>query len=144
MKFNQLTEKARIEKIKNNFATIVQKLFIYPDKLAEILKVEPYVEIAPKLIDTSSMTSELAKVKAEAKNLRAKVETEELNAKNKKAYEENKATHDAILKYISSIKKDEDCDCQTCFDPSVLNNLIPAELNYLIELAKKQSEAGNY
>lgn len=134
MRFSELSEKDKIQAVKDQFIAIVEIISADHNKLNQYFKLEePKWDFPVIEIDNGDTTiiarNELAKVAANISN-------EKLLAD----FNSKKTVYDAILKRISSFKKKEDCKCPPsigpCLDVNLTSGAVFSELEPLIDAAR--------
>lgn len=143
-KFNDLSEQDKIQYVKDGFVLILEQLAKDPSKLKNYIKLEaPKLNVAAfePIVDT--MTEEQRAI-AEERNklLKSKVdaENEKLTAEFK-IKEENYKKVEAL---VSGLKKKDGCLCGSCININITNNVVPQELEPLIDVARKEAEERIY
>jgi|ERR1700722_1669920 len=122
MRFTELPESERIEKVKDSFTEILATLAEDQTKIAE------YIPVPTKPKDITDQMSE----------------TEKTAISKLKAEFDEKTTQVAKVKEIlSQVQRPEGCFCGTCVDVK-FGTSIPRELECLIEFAQKQAEKATY
>jgi hypothetical protein len=117
--FKELSDKERIQSIKDSLVLLLESLASAPDKLTNYIKVEKPV------IAESTPAEEQEKLEA--------------------AYQKQQATFEKVMSYIRSVKKTKGCVCnQGCFDITITNGVLPPEFEPLLVAARKTAEERVY
>lgn len=143
-KFTDLSEQDRIQYVKDGFVLILEQLAKDPGKLKNYIKLDlPKLNVAAFEPILDNMTEEQKKAAQE----RNKLLQTKVDAENEKLTTEYKTKEDYYKKvetFVSGLKKKEGCLCGSCININITNNVIPRELEPLIDVARKEAEERNY
>lgn len=143
-KFTDLNELDRIQYIKDGFILILEQLAKDPSKLKNYIKLEkPKLNVAALEPIKDSM-SETDRKLIEDRNriVQAKVDAE--NAKIETEYKTKEEIFTKVEAIVSKLQKKEGCLCGSCINVNITNNIVPPELDILIDVARKEAEERMY
>ena len=144
MKFSDLNEQDRVQCVKDGFVLILEKLSRYPSEINKYYNIEKPKTIIPCFEQISDSLSEEDKKIISERNEKTILSANEINASNKKKYEESLEQFKKAEEIIKSLSKKEGCVCGSCIELDIINNIIPTELQFLIDFARKEAEARIY
>lgn len=143
-KFSELNEQDRIQYIKDGFILILEQLAKDPSKLNNYIKLEKPKLNVPALETIKEGMSDADKKLVEDRN---KIVQAKVDAENTKIETEYKTKEEVFVKVeaiVSKLQKKEGCLCGSCINVNITNNVIPPELDVLIDVARKEAEERTY
>lgn len=144
MRFQELTDQAKILAIKEEFNGLIESLAGDKNKLKDYVSLE-----VPKLIvpTMEKITDDLSDAEKDERVKRNNVLVEKVKADNAKLetdYKQRQESYQAIEKILSSLKTPETCMCGMCVAVDLANQPIPPELQPIVDAARKNCEAKSY
>jgi hypothetical protein len=144
MRFAELQEQDKIQAVKDQFISIVERIHTDHNVLKLYLKIEePKLETLPLILETENGDPAIL-----ARNGLARTAANITNEKIIAECNSKKAAFDAIIKRISSFKKKEDCKCPAslgfCLDVNLTSGVVNSELELLIDAARTEAQNKTY
>lgn len=144
-KFLDLSEKDRIQYVKDGFVLILERLAKEPAKLKDYIKpVDPPKPILAALETITDGISDDEKKAIEERNKLAEANAHTINEKAMAEFSTKMESFKKVEAIISKLQKKEGCLCGSCINISITNSVIQPELEPLIDAAKKEAEERNY
>lgn len=114
--FKDLSEQDRIQYVKDEFITILEDMAKDKGKIDKYLPLE------------------------DAKSYKSAKGTAEYT----KEYEERKSQRNKVMEIVGSLSKRKDCVCGSCLDLNINGSALPPEMEFIIDVAKKEAESKSY
>ena len=143
-KFTDLNEQDRIQYIKDGFILILEQLAKDPSKLKNYIKLDkPKLNVPALEIIKEEMTENDKKLVEDRNRIvQAKVDAE--NTKIETEYKTKEEVFAKVEAIVSKLQKKEGCLCGSCINVNITNNVVPPELDVLIDVARKEAEERIY
>jgi len=149
MRFSELSDKEKIQSVKDSLIRLLEKLSFLPaDERSKL--IQQYLQITPPSYLVAALEkagdgiSEEEKIQMERRNQEVANKVQEKNKSMEEVYNQKLDAAKKLENLISGLKKLEGCVCGACFNVDIINGILPIELECLLPVARQTAEETAY